>query len=91
MCVSIITIQCLVQISLLYAGSANNRYTNLQKILPASYLFISSKWPTNYFFPGSSGINYVIMISCNTVYIIEIILRIIGVGPFEYFKKKRNM
>jgi hypothetical protein len=25
------------------------------------------------------------------VYIIEILLRIIGVGPFEHFKKKRNM
>ena len=40
---------------------------------------------------SSVNYDYGFIINFIIVYIIEILLRIIGVGPIEHFKKKRNM
>ena len=84
----------------MYTGSPVDRYMKLQKILPVSYIFTSSKKAIAHACMHCLvSINVVMWMdddACysNTiilVYIIEIILRVIGHGPYEYFRKKKNL
>ena len=75
----------------LNVGSADDRYEKLQKVSPVSYTFISSKQLMHECLICASCDISKLELILFTVYIVEIILRVIGHGPYGYFRKKRNM